>query len=89
VTASNFKAAVRTNYKKPCLSSIKRLCYPDEYKFSTAATVRGCAYETDAVGEFLDRFMVDRVDVELLKVELVVNEKYLYNALVMGNFLRK
>ena len=38
ITASNFKAAVSTDPAKPAVSLIKRICYPQAYKFSTEAT---------------------------------------------------
>lgn len=38
ITASNMKAASKTNIHMPSKSLIKRLCYPEAYKFSTKAT---------------------------------------------------
>ena len=38
ITASTFKSAIKTDLSKPALSLIKRICYPDAYKFQTAAT---------------------------------------------------
>ena len=38
VTASNFKAASRTNPQKPSATLIRRICYPDAYKCSTTST---------------------------------------------------
>ena len=38
ITASNFKAAAVTNSCMPSQSLISRLCYPENHKFSTAAT---------------------------------------------------
>lgn len=38
MTASTFKAAASTNLAMPSQSLIKRLCYPDAFKFSTEAT---------------------------------------------------
>ena len=38
VTASRFKAACCTNYIQSALSLIKPICYPEVYKFKTAAT---------------------------------------------------
>jgi len=39
ITASNFKAAAATNTYMPSQSLIKRLCYPEAFKFKTAATM--------------------------------------------------
>ena len=38
VTASLFKSAVKTNPAMPSQSLIKRICYPQAYKFSTKST---------------------------------------------------
>ncbi|XP_071796257.1 uncharacterized protein [Asterias amurensis] len=38
ITASNIKAAAHTSINKPSVSLIKRVCYPDAYKFETSAT---------------------------------------------------
>lgn len=38
ITASNFKAVVKTNPCMPAESLIKKICYPQAYKFSTEAT---------------------------------------------------
>ena len=38
ITASNFKAAARTSRSMPAVSLIKRICYPQAYKFSTKST---------------------------------------------------
>ena len=38
ITASKLKQAVRTNCEKPSKSLVKSICYPETYRFSTAAT---------------------------------------------------
>ena len=38
ITASNFKSVVVTNPCMPSQSLIKRICYPEAFKFTTAAT---------------------------------------------------
>ena len=38
VTALLFKSAVKTNPAMPSQSLIKRICYPQAYKFSTKST---------------------------------------------------
>ena len=37
ITASNFYSVLHTSCDKPSLSLVKRLCYPEAYKFSTSA----------------------------------------------------
>ncbi|XP_057699560.1 zinc finger protein 613-like isoform X2 [Corythoichthys intestinalis] len=45
ITASNFKAASRTEIENPSNSLIQRVCYPDTFKFTTEATRYGCSHE--------------------------------------------
>ena len=54
ITASNMKSVLCTSCDKPSLSLIKKLCYPEVYKFSNAAVSWGCQHESDAIQEFLD-----------------------------------
>jgi len=42
ITASNLKAVVSTSAANPAKSLIKKLCYPEACKFSSAATTWGC-----------------------------------------------
>ncbi len=38
ITASNVKAVIATNPSMPAQSLIKRICYPQAFKFSTEST---------------------------------------------------
>ena len=38
ITASNFKAVSHTNMNMPAQSLIKKICYPEAFKFSTDST---------------------------------------------------
>ena len=69
ITASNLKAVVSTSADNPAKSLIKKLCYPEACKFSSAATTWGCQHE-DAVEEFLDRFYLRHSDVTFDRYEL-------------------
>ena len=53
ITASNLKAVVSTSADNPAKSLIKKLCYPEACKFSSAATTWGCQHEEDTIEEFL------------------------------------
>lgn len=48
ITASRLKSACHTNPSKPSKSLIKTICYPEEHKFSNAATRWGIANEQRA-----------------------------------------
>lgn len=38
ITGSTFKLAAKTNIAMPSQSLVKRLCYPEAFKFSNSAT---------------------------------------------------
>ncbi len=38
ITASKLKQAIKTNPQQPSKSLIKAICYPEAYRFTTAAT---------------------------------------------------
>ncbi|XP_035685431.1 uncharacterized protein LOC118422035 [Branchiostoma floridae] len=59
ITASNFRAAVSTNPVSPSVSLIKRICYPEAYKFSTAATRWGCQHESTAINSYKEMQVKD------------------------------
>jgi len=44
ITASKFKAAVRTDLTQPSQSLIKVACYPESNHFKSKATQQGCAH---------------------------------------------
>ena len=48
ITASNMKAACRTNPDSPSKSLINSICYPESVSFSTKATTWGCEHENVA-----------------------------------------
>ena len=55
---------------------MKKLCYPEAYKFSTAAVSWGCQHESDAVQDFLDSFAINHSDIGFCRSGLVINTKY-------------
>ena len=55
ITASNFKSAVHTNPSNPSTSLIKKICYPQSYKFKTEATQWGLDHEQLAIASFLEK----------------------------------
>ena len=48
ITTSKLKAACTTDISKPSKSLIKHICYPEAYKFYSAATSWGCKHEKRA-----------------------------------------
>ena len=53
VTASQLKAATRTDVKEPSKSLIRSICYPESTPFGSKATTWGCAHEKDARIEYM------------------------------------
>ena len=54
VTASKFKQSVSTSFTNPSISLVKQICYPNKYKFQTAATKWGLDNEHIAKQAYLD-----------------------------------
>ncbi|XP_051981796.1 uncharacterized protein LOC127643204 [Xyrauchen texanus] len=52
ITASKLKQAIKTNPQQPSKSLIKAICYPEAYRFTTAATSYGCKHEAQARGVY-------------------------------------
>ena len=52
IGASQSKAASHTDPFQPSQSLIKAICYPNVFKFSTAATMHGCKHELLAIKEY-------------------------------------
>ncbi|KAK0151911.1 hypothetical protein N1851_006715 [Merluccius polli] len=52
ITASKLKQVLKTNPQQPSKSLIKAICYPEEFRFTTAATSYGCKHEAQARGAY-------------------------------------
>ncbi|KAM7309489.1 uncharacterized protein ISCGN_013120 [Ixodes scapularis] len=55
VTASTMKSVCSTSVEKPSLSVLKRICYPEDGKFSTPATRWGLDHEEEAVQSYVGK----------------------------------
>jgi len=66
-------ATVKCDVDPYAISLVKKLCYPEVYKFSSAW---GCEHEVDAIQDFLDSFTVEHVAVEFSRCGLTVNVAY-------------
>lgn len=53
ITASVMKTVCCTSIDTPSVSLIKKICYPDKHKFSTAATTWGLKHEDDALCSYV------------------------------------
>ena len=52
IGASRSKAASHSDPSQPSQSLIKTICYPNIFKFSSAATRHGCKHEPLAIKEY-------------------------------------
>lgn len=53
VTASIMKSVCSTTTTQPSISLVKKICYPEQNRFSTAATQWGIDHEEDAIAEYV------------------------------------
>ncbi len=53
VTASNAKGCFTTSIENPSVSLVKKICYPDVYKFTSKTTAWGCEHEAAARDHYI------------------------------------
>ncbi|XP_028403990.1 uncharacterized protein LOC114526592 [Dendronephthya gigantea] len=78
ITASKLKQVLRTNPLEPSKSLVKSICYPESYKFSTAATRHGCKHEAKAIEEYTNIMCNLHDDFSVSESGLWLNEKWPY-----------
>ena len=78
ITASNFKNAVHTSPCDPSISLIKKICYPQSYKFKTKATQWGIDHEQLAITSFLEKLSDFHVNLEVRKCGLMISPSSSY-----------
>ena len=54
ITASCMKSVCKTDHSYPSQSLIKCICYPDQFRFKTKATIWGCTHEKAARRRYVD-----------------------------------
>ena len=54
VTASRLKQVCRTNLAMPSQSLVKSICYPEAFRFTSAATSWGCSHEKAAREHYME-----------------------------------
>lgn len=52
IGASKCRAASHTDLSQPSQSLIKAICYPNTFRFNTAATKHGCKHEESAIAGY-------------------------------------
>ncbi|XP_049267370.1 uncharacterized protein LOC125756543 [Rhipicephalus sanguineus] len=79
ITASVAKSVCSTSLDKPSVSLLKKICYPEQQKFTTAATSWGLEHECDAIKSYVAEMKQHHSDFQHFKpgVYLSVQHPYL------------
>ncbi|XP_039908249.1 uncharacterized protein LOC120746819 isoform X1 [Simochromis diagramma] len=78
VTASKLKQVLKTNPQQPSKSLIKAICYPEAYRFTTAATSYGCKHEAQARGAYEKLMSQEHAGFSCMDSGLWLNPKWPY-----------
>lgn len=76
ITASVFKQSVRTDCKKPSISLIKKICYPEQNKAFSPAILHGIRYEHTAYVTYKNQMRLLHPDFKIRKSGLILNCEY-------------
>ena len=76
IGASKSRAATHTYPALPLLSLIKAICYPDEFKFTTRATVHSCTHEDSAIRLYECEMKKVHTNFKVSKWGLLINKQY-------------
>lgn len=76
VGASKCRAASHTDPSQPSQSLVKAICYPDIFRFSTAATRHGCKHEDIAIAEYEKIMRKTHANFVVTKCGTIINKKY-------------
>ena len=76
VGASKCRAASHTDPSQPSQSLVKAICYPDIFRFSTAATRYGCKHEDIAITEYEKIMRKTHANFVITKCGTIINKKY-------------
>lgn len=75
ITASNLKDVCNTRLERPSVSLIKKICYPSEISFSTAATRYGKKNEDKAVDQLYHSVKHLHINLQKKKSGLVIDSE--------------
>lgn len=76
ITASNFKSVCRTSIERPAASLVKKICYPETCKFTSAATEYGKRNESVALTKYKDQMMSVHENFVLHQSGLILNNNF-------------
>ena len=78
ITASKFKAAVRTDISQPSSSLVRAICYPEACKFTTSATRWGCSHEKEAIAQYTESTSMSHVNFAVSDSGLVIRPGFAF-----------
>ncbi|KAK7886436.1 hypothetical protein WMY93_026057 [Mugilogobius chulae] len=78
ITASKLKQVLKTNPQQPSKSLIKAICYPEAYRFTTAATSYGSKHEAQARGAYEKMMIQEHAGFSCMDSGLWLNPKWPY-----------
>ena len=73
ITASRMKSVCHSDPANPAQSLIKVICYPEAFKFVSAATSWGCRHEKCARDTYVSHMMAKHIGFEVSDSGLVIN----------------
>ena len=76
IGASKSRAACHTDPAQPSQSLIKSICYPELFKFSTAATSHGCKHEDATILQYEEEMKVIHINFRVTKCGTIINKEY-------------
>ena len=76
IGASRSKAASHSDPSQPSQSLIKTICYPDIFKFSSAATRRGCKHEPLAIKKYENEMKLKQNNFQVKQCGTFINKEY-------------
>lgn len=76
IGASKCRAASHTDPSQPSQSLIKAICYPNIFRFSTAATKHGCKHEVLAIAAYEKTMKETHANFVVTRCGTIINNKY-------------
>ena len=69
---------MHTYSHQPSLLLVRKICYPESYKFSSSATTYGCQHEKDATTEYKSQSIKQHMNFEIKQCGFFVDSKAPY-----------
>ncbi|CAN7941855.1 unnamed protein product [Ixodes pacificus] len=80
ITASVMKSVCSTSVTQPSISLLKKICYPEQNTFTSAATAWGLEHEDDAVASYVDVMVKNHTNYTHRKTGVYLSTQHPYIA---------